>query len=290
MTTTDYPPRHIPGFRPLVPGERWHRLDFTSDMLPDGWRPLMLGENQRPEDDELDCIGGIVHSTEVLDHGAADEDCHVRTRRPLPPPPPTFEHEGKTWKSHVPGDPCPVEQNARVEVLLFILDERYWTDSDIAREWNWNDQTHIIGYRLADEDQSADEPRETAKLKARVAELERELKQANHDLADEMRDHANLREHYDSAREEINTLTAELTSALTPRPIAEAKELREGFVRLFGQIDEDCPFMAYQDSHDTHFLDIHLPQTTERKQFEAEFPGYGDEAYQVWKKMKGGAA
>jgi len=44
--------RHIPGFRALEPGEEWHRNDFTEEMLPEGWRPLLLGEQSAHGIDE----------------------------------------------------------------------------------------------------------------------------------------------------------------------------------------------------------------------------------------------
>ena len=46
-------PCHLPGFRALEPGEEWHRNDFTEDMLPEGWRPLMEGERFQPTDSIL---------------------------------------------------------------------------------------------------------------------------------------------------------------------------------------------------------------------------------------------
>ena len=33
-----------PGHRALVAGEQWHRSDFTLEMLPHGYRPLLLDE------------------------------------------------------------------------------------------------------------------------------------------------------------------------------------------------------------------------------------------------------
>lgn len=192
-------------------------------------------------------------------------------------------------------------------------------------------------------DQPADEQPEVAALKARVAELERDIAEAKTylqevDLPDEdlvtkakrirdsldfltgitrgqarqideannamrllLEELAAVRESCESQRrvfrqdnemleERLHATRTGLASALTPRPISEAGELREGFVRLFGQIDEDCPFMAYQDSHDTHFLDIRLPQPTEREQFEAELAKHGGDHFAMWKATKGGVA
>jgi hypothetical protein len=45
--------REIPGFRPLRDGEEWHREDWTEEMLPEGWRPLLKGERAQPDDEYL---------------------------------------------------------------------------------------------------------------------------------------------------------------------------------------------------------------------------------------------
>jgi hypothetical protein len=271
MTTTEYPPRHIPGFRPLVPGEQWHRQDFTEDMLPDGWRPLMLGENQRPEDDELDCIGSIVHSTEVLDHGATDEDCHVRTRRPLPPPPPTFEHDGKTWNSHVPGDPCPVDGEKPIEVLL----ENLTKGVDAANTWFWikMNMNSIIGYRIHDDEPDND----TAKL-----QLAYEGKCTELHIVTEDRDRLHKC---------VAELERQLANALTPRPIAEAGVVKEGFERIFFSIAEQgvVGLSGAKWSFATHFIDIKLPVPDPRAEYERAVAEAGG-PFEAWLQAKGGAA
>ena len=299
MTTTDYPPRHIPSFRPLVPSEQWHRLDWTPDMLPDGTRPLMLGEPIV----QGDAFYWQICWNFVKEDFMPAQTWHGlhRTRRPLPPPPPTFEHDGKTWNSHVPGDPCPVDGNVLVEVL-FASGQ---TGKSQASYYNWEPSfgCSIIGYRLADEPSSAPSNtikalegkiqgqalelhianEEIARLRrvvgekeARVAELERELHEATNAFANEMRDCANLRE--------------ELASALTPRPISEAGELREGFVRLYGAVLGSLGFSLDAMKYDTHFLDIHLPVPTEREQFEAELAKHNGDHFAMWQSTKGGVA
>jgi len=77
--------RHIPGFRALESGEEWHRNDFTEDMLPEGCRPLLMGESLVPNDEgdygsdgtPMFCIfnGG---NTKTF------PQYRYRTRRPLP--------------------------------------------------------------------------------------------------------------------------------------------------------------------------------------------------------------
>lgn len=83
----------LPGFRKLREGERWHREDFTRDMLPDGWRPLLMGEEQQKGDQYYfsgdgtwnDCI---FFGTRT---GRDESAPHRRTRRPIPEPAPEPE-------------------------------------------------------------------------------------------------------------------------------------------------------------------------------------------------------
>jgi len=73
--------RHIPGFRPLEPGEEWHRAtDWTEALLPDGHRPLLVGENREPEDENQPSGGyGFSKHSEHIRAGL------WRTTRPMPP-------------------------------------------------------------------------------------------------------------------------------------------------------------------------------------------------------------
>jgi hypothetical protein len=95
--------------------------------------------------------------------------------------------------------------------------------------------------------------------------------------------------HTAKLHERIAELEQHLATALTPRPLSEAGPVKEGFVRLFGQIDEDCPFMAYQDSHDTHFIDIRLPEPDHRDEYERAVAEAGG-PFEAWLKAKGGVA
>lgn len=86
--------REIPGFRPLRDGEEWHRQDFTEEMLPEGWRPLLKGERLQNGDSVW------IHTDMQKDSGGPHwlawergEYCTPdgnptfwRTRRPLPEP------------------------------------------------------------------------------------------------------------------------------------------------------------------------------------------------------------
>jgi len=73
----------VPGHRALVAGEQWHRSDFTMEMLPEGYRPLLMGEREMDEDEWRSLLSqkwkktpdpGIIVGTTFL----------LRTTRPLP--------------------------------------------------------------------------------------------------------------------------------------------------------------------------------------------------------------
>jgi hypothetical protein len=252
-TTNEYPPRHIPSFRPLVPGEAWHSTDFTPDMLPQGWRPLLLGENTF-EDSQIFPEAGADswkfkwQQPKVVTHLAGPGSWRTRTRRPLPPPPPTFEYDGKTWNSHVPGDPCPVDTKVMVQCLLASGGE----STCVAILWNWTDcgTASIIGYRIPD----AEPQDETAKLRERIAELEQQL-----------------------------------ATALTPRPIAEAGPVKEGVVRLFVNVAHPQHVRSMHWVGDTHFIDICLPEPDPLAEYERAVAEAGGH-YEAWLKAKGGVA
>jgi hypothetical protein len=71
-------------------GQKWHRDDWTEDMLPEGYRPLLLGETRESEDEFLfepyGCAskwrisGGVPSCVNEADPAW----CHHRTNRPLP--------------------------------------------------------------------------------------------------------------------------------------------------------------------------------------------------------------
>ena len=63
-------------------GRYWHRQGFTEEMLPDGWRPLMMGELLQ-DGDQLQSINGWESARGLL--GFIANACFMRTRRPLPP-------------------------------------------------------------------------------------------------------------------------------------------------------------------------------------------------------------
>lgn len=78
--------RSVNGFT-LGEGQEWHRQDFTKEMLPEGWRPLLLGEAMGREDESGHnyVIGHEGPSEWKNFPGMLGTSCHMRTRRPLPP-------------------------------------------------------------------------------------------------------------------------------------------------------------------------------------------------------------
>ena len=72
-------------------GEQWHRTDWTQDMLPDGYRPLLLGETDQ-DGDECDGCGKwqVLYRVNSV---TALLSPRCRTTRPLPVKPDPFAAE-----------------------------------------------------------------------------------------------------------------------------------------------------------------------------------------------------
>lgn len=70
------------------PGQQWHRDDWTQDMLPEGYRPLLLGEPCNANDFFFDCFDREWRVSCAGSVGDAVQAhwAHTRTRRPLPEP------------------------------------------------------------------------------------------------------------------------------------------------------------------------------------------------------------
>lgn len=78
--------RSVNGFT-LADGQEWHRLDgWTKDMLPDGWRPLVIGEPYLSGDEFLSQLRGIwlPETYSGKNTVTKNELTYKRTRRPLP--------------------------------------------------------------------------------------------------------------------------------------------------------------------------------------------------------------
>ena len=69
----------------LSEGQQWHRLDWTREMLPEGWRPHIDGEAIEEGDEWLSHAGWRKFT--LIGGTISSEFCkHYRTRRPLPTP------------------------------------------------------------------------------------------------------------------------------------------------------------------------------------------------------------
>lgn len=137
------------------PGMRWHRQDWTAEMLPPGTRPLCDGEIFVTGDEWLECGKWLQHR---VDDVSSVECNHRRTTRPL-----LFTHSGHTWTWHRAGDPCPCAEKRIVQVLL--NDGSPNRDPAMPEFWDWEgiapDEVKIIGWRYTD----ADKPDPYAELK-----------------------------------------------------------------------------------------------------------------------------
>lgn len=79
-------------------GQAWHRHDWTADMLPEGWRPLLLGEAFDKNEDEFWSQDQMKWRITALkgDVGVINNySNHCRTRRPLP----ASQPEQPTWQA-----------------------------------------------------------------------------------------------------------------------------------------------------------------------------------------------
>ena len=139
----DAPPFQLP---PPPPGMQWHRVDGWKDgMLEKGKRPLVKGETYQKGD-----LYGTASNWEVVDGLAGDSvdnwpnDDFSKTTRPL-----VFEHEGKSWTYHRPGDPRPCEDR-RIYILCKdgIDRENHVSPNDCR--WSEENTADIIGWRYAE--------------------------------------------------------------------------------------------------------------------------------------------
>ncbi len=155
----------VPGFRPLIGAERWHKENFSTDSVAGGYRPLLLLEditwNENGDEYASEWEGPVACKFDWQRGYAsackhADGEGYWRTKRPLPPPAvETFEAHGHIWYKHTPGDKCPVEPDAAVDVLweAQISHPHHFTGIYVAKYQNWSktaDGESVIGYRFPD--------------------------------------------------------------------------------------------------------------------------------------------
>jgi len=80
-----------------------------------------------------------------------------------------------------------------------------------------------------------------------------------------------------------------LTAALTPRPLSEARPVKEGVVRLFVNVAHPQHVRSMHWVGDTHFIDIRLPEPDPRAEYERAVAEAGGH-YEAWLQAKGGVA
>jgi len=73
-------------------GQEWHRTDWTEEMLPEGWRPLLKDEPRKagdefPQNAAPPFMWVEASRPPAIENKAKENWCHQRTRRPLPPSP-----------------------------------------------------------------------------------------------------------------------------------------------------------------------------------------------------------
>lgn len=145
----------VAGFRPLIGEERWHRDDFTADMLEGGYRPLFLEEEHQVSDEYY---VGVWQKSESYGQPSRPDHHHRRTRRPLPQPQvETFEAHGHVWYRHVPGEAQPVEDSVKVDILwqVELVRQCYNPVINLASDVDWDTkgrlkEQELIGYRFPD--------------------------------------------------------------------------------------------------------------------------------------------
>lgn len=128
-------PKPEPTFKlpPPPPGMKWHREDgWKEGDLPQGYRPLVLGETTRDGDSRKNDESWESWPMDHVDSADAAHMC-LRTTRPL-----VFTHEGKEWTYHKPGDPMPCDEWFKIEIFYEIGGV------------NWDIETSVIGWRYAE--------------------------------------------------------------------------------------------------------------------------------------------
>lgn len=106
----DAPPFQLP---PPPPGMQWHRTDgWKAEDLPPGTRPAALNEEIPHQSRESYICGQWVVQSGNKCITKSHADSRIRTTRPL-----VFQHAGKSWTYHRPGDPRPCDGEAIIEIV-----------------------------------------------------------------------------------------------------------------------------------------------------------------------------
>ena len=176
--TPEPPPFQLP---PSPPGIEWHRKDgWKEGDLPQGYRPLTDGELIQAGDGVRNKkhLNGFrfVKAACSVGHKAGETfpDQFGRTTRPL-----VFQHEGKEWTYHRPGDPMPCDEWLKIEILYETApddDKPEYTAANRQRadDVNWRQGTTVIGWRYAETTKQVELGPEdiVTKLKEAIAMLE----------------------------------------------------------------------------------------------------------------------
>lgn len=114
-------------------GVKWHREDWTQDMLPDGWRPLHEGEGHIPGDEWLNENGSWSRCTVYSAGPAKGYSTHYRTRRPLPQPADPVGVKAETEADWVPRSQFNALLESRAGVLNKVAMLAAERDSALAK-------------------------------------------------------------------------------------------------------------------------------------------------------------
>lgn len=142
------------------PGMRWHREDWTAEMLPPGTRPLVGGEQCHEGDEEFHRLRRWEKCDEFVMKASRDW-IHTRTTRPL-----LFTHEGHEWTWHRAGDPMPCDGERMVLGMTLHGGAQKTPTAGKNYLWEVNDRNPLIGWRYAD----AEKPDPYAKYKQALQE------------------------------------------------------------------------------------------------------------------------
>ncbi|TXH49342.1 MAG: hypothetical protein E6Q97_22940 [Desulfurellales bacterium] len=141
----------VPGFRPLIGSEKWHREDMPVWMLAGGLRPYLQGEKLRRNDPAWNSVMGEEFVWGITGElPSKHHDWFFATDKPLPPPQvETFEAHGHVWYRHVPGDVCPVESDVVVDCIYETdIKRSFKTCPDPAYNWDWDIDRGFLGYDI----------------------------------------------------------------------------------------------------------------------------------------------
>ena len=228
----------------LKEGARWHRNDFTNEMLEGGFRPLLDGEawvkgDQIRRGKSWDTAGE--YKWDLLNSLTCSETNHCRTTRPVPP---EFLHTDELAKK-----PEAAPQ----------------TDTPETNASTWIATDPVSGFQreVAPAKTSRTLERRAIAAESRVKELEADLNEAIEGRKYNS-DCINRRAiERDEARADLHKARA----ALRLRPIAEAGPVPDGMIRLYAHRIPYGPcggdfWAAFSEpgEEDTHCVDIHPPQ------------------------------